>query len=458
MTKDQLRRLPSVDRLLADPRLQLLGAEYSQPLLTDAVRETLADTRRRGLAGEAVPSFETLRDLVEARVRQTVRPSLRSVVNATGVIVHTNLGRSPLSKAALTAMLDVGTGFSNLEYDLTEGKRGSRHDHAAALLRRLTGAEAALVVNNNAAAVMLILGALAKGREVIISRGQLVEIGGGFRIPEVMEASGARLVEVGTTNRTYVEDYARAINENTAALLWVHSSNFKVIGFTHQASLEELVALGRERGVAVYDDLGSGTLLDTAAYGVGDEPTVQSIIRAGADLVCFSGDKLLGGPQAGIIAGRADLVDRLAHYPMTRALRPDKITLAGLQATLLSYLTGKADREIPIWQMISAPLEEMESRATAWAQVLAAAGARVEVIAGRSTVGGGSLPGESFPTKLLALSVKSPDFTSGYLSSCNPPVVARTEDGRLLFDPRTVLPQQDRLVVQAILAALEAEG
>jgi L-seryl-tRNA(Ser) seleniumtransferase len=454
----------------------LLAAEQGQAVVTDAARAVLQEVRAQLLADAAFPGEPALVAAAADRVAVLVSPTLRPVINATGVVVHTNLGRAPLSQAALAAMAEVGAGYSNLEYDLTAGERGSRYSHATALLQRLTGAEAALVVNNNAAAVMLILAALARDREVIIARGQLVEIGGGFRIPEVMAASGARLVEVGTTNRTYVEDYGQAITENTAALLWVHASNFRVVGFTHQASLEELVALGRERGLLVINDLGSGSLLDTAQFDIGPEPTVQAAVAAGADLVCFSGDKLLGGPQAGIIVGRAELIGRIARFPMTRAVRVDKTTLAGLQATLLSYVRGKALEEIPIWRMIAAPLAQLEARAQGWAQALAEAGIPAEVIAGESTVGGGSLPGESLPTRLLALApapwrgsstvgaglrpglLVSVETVAARLRAGQPPVVARIDEGRLLLDPRTVLPEQDQALVVALIVTIEGSN
>jgi len=460
MSKEQLRQIPSVDRLLAAAELQLLVAEQGQAIVTEAARAVLQEVRAQLLTGAGLPAEPVLVAAVAERVAAAVSPTLRPVINATGVVVHTNLGRAPLSQAALAAMAEVGGGYSNLEYDLAVGERGSRYSHATTLLQQLTGAEAALVVNNNAAAVMLILAALARDREVIISRGQLVEIGGGFRIPEVMAGSGARLVEVGTTNRTYIEDYRRAITENTAALLSVHASNFRVVGFAHQVGLEELVALGRERGLLVINDLGSGCLLNTAQFGIGPEPTVQGAVAAGADLVCFSGDKLLGGPQAGIIVGRGELVGRIARFPMTRAVRVDKTTLAGLQATLLSYVRGKAPEEIPIWRMIAAPLPQLEARAQGWAQELAEAGIPAEVIAGESTVGGGSLPGESFPTRLLALARsetgQSIEVVAARLRTGRPPVVARINEGRLLLDPRTVLPEQDQALVAALIAAVKA--
>jgi L-seryl-tRNA(Ser) seleniumtransferase len=448
-----LRSLPSVDRLLALSSLQRLCTAHGRELVADTTRSVLAEVRIRVAAGQPPPRREDVVSAVVERVSDVVAPSLRGVINATGVILHTNLGRAPLSEAALTAAYEVGKGYSNLEFDLIEGERGSRYVHATGLLRRLTGAESALVVNNNAAAVLLMLSDIAKGREVIISRGQLVEVGGGFRVPEVMAASGATLVEVGTTNRTSLLDYAAAMTENTAALLWVHTSNFRQIGFTHQAGIAELAALAHDRCLPLLADLGSGALLETAQFGVGHEPAVGSFIAAGADLATFSGDKLLGGPQAGLIVGKEPLVDRLAHNPLTRALRVDKTTIAALQGTLLAYVRGRASQEIPIWRMISAPLDELEPRARGWAEAASAAGLEAEVIGGESTVGGGSLPGETIPTRLLALTVSSPDQLAVGLRVGRPPVIARIEGGRILFDPRTVLPEQDRYLVDALLSA-----
>ncbi len=455
--KAELRYLPSVDKLLNEPSLRALESRFGHEIVVEIARVVLDQTRRQVLAGHPMPNYDDLVSTVAWRVQEAARPSLRALINATGVIIHTNLGRAPLSAAAIQAMQEIGAGYSNLEYDLDAGQRGSRYIHAIELLRRLTGAEAALVVNNNAAATLLILTALARGREVIISRGQLVEIGGGFRIPEVMVQSGARLVEVGTTNKTYLRDYAAAITEETALLMRVHTSNFRITGFTHETSIEELVALGRERGLPVVDDLGSGSLLDTTVYGLMPEPTVQASIQAGADLVCFSGDKLLGGPQAGIIVGRADLVDRIKHFPMTRALRVDKTTLAGLQATLLSYLRGTATEEIPVWRMISAPAEQLRKRAQAWADHLQVTEANVEVVPAASTVGGGSLPGETLPGHALAITVDSPDRLAAELRACDPPVIARIEKDRLLLDPRTVLPEQDQQLLHILATAISGQ-
>jgi len=457
MQKEALRYLPSVDSLLNEPALRALESRHGHGVLVEAVRSVLDGTRQEVLAGHPAPGHQELADIIARRVQAALRPSLRPIINATGVIIHTNLGRAPLSAAAIAAMQEVGAGYSNLEYDLEAGQRGSRYTHATDLLRRLTGAEAALVVNNNAAATLLILTALARGRQVIISRGQLVEIGGGFRIPEVMAQSGARLVEVGTTNKTYLRDYAAAITEETALLMRVHTSNFRVTGFTHETGIEELVALSRERGLPALDDLGSGSLLDTTPFGLMPEPTVQASIEAGADLVCFSGDKLLGGPQAGIIVGRAELVERIKRFPMTRALRVDKTTLAGLQATLLSYLRGVATEEIPVWRMISASAEALRERAQAWADRLGAAGAVARVVPAESTVGGGSLPGETLSGYALAVVVDSPDSLSARLRTSNPPVIARIENDQVLLDPRTVLPEQDEQLLHVVAAAISEQ-
>lgn len=436
------RALPSVDRLVAAVFEGSGGLDAA--IVTELARETLADARRLIAAGQALPDLTVdLRD----RLRDLSRPSLRPVINATGVIIHTNLGRAPLSVAAREAMESISRGYSNLEFDLDSGERGSRHSHLEMLLRRVTGAEAGFAVNNNAAAVLLVLSALCAGREVIISRGQLVEIGGGFRIPDVLRQSGARLVEVGTTNRTYVRDYAEAITPETAALLRVHSSNFRVIGFTHEAAPAELASLARERELLLLDDIGSGALLDTEPFGLAPEPTVQQSLAAGADLTMFSGDKLLGGPQAGIIGGRRDLVDAVRRHPLARAVRLDKASIAALAATLGHYARGEALREVPIWRMIATPLAEIDRRAARWAS---AAGADARVVDARSMVGGGSLPEESLPTRALALRVASPTGAAAALRRMTPPIVARIERDHLYLDPRTVLPDDDDIVAAAV--------
>jgi L-seryl-tRNA(Ser) seleniumtransferase len=457
MNQLELRKLPSVDKLLQMDVVAGLVEQHGRELTVDALRAALDDARQAILGGEPAPEAEPLIATATRRLVANVRPSLYPVINATGVIIHTNLGRAPLSERARQAMAQVSIGYSNLEYDMGAGARGSRYVHAAELLRRLTGAEDALVVNNNASAVLLALTALAKDRDVLISRSQLVEIGGGFRIPDVMRQSGARLVEVGTTNRTYVRDYADVLHPiNTALLLRVHHSNFSITGFVHEPMLAELVALGDEYAVPVMNDLGSGTLLETELYGLAHEPTIQESIAAGVSVVTASGDKLLGGPQAGLIMGKADLITKLRRHPLARAVRVDKTTLAGLQATLLAYLEGKAAQEIPVWRMIATSVQVLARRARKWQRALKEAGAPIAVVAAESTVGGGSLPGQTLPTRALALQVPSPDALAAHLRAVAPPVVARIEDDRLLLDPRTVLPEQDTMLIEAVRAALAA--
>ncbi|NLS77097.1 MAG: L-seryl-tRNA(Sec) selenium transferase [Chloroflexi bacterium] len=450
----ELRKLPSVDSVLQQPEAQAAVPIYGRELVSGAVRMALDEARQRVLGGAACPAMAEVLSAVADRLAALAQPTLQLVINATGVIIHTNLGRAPLSAATIAAMQQAAVGYSNLEYDLEQGQRGSRYAHAEGLLCRLTGAEAALLVNNNAGAVLLALSALAQGREVVISRGQLVEIGGGFRIPDVMAQSGALLREVGTTNRTRLRDYEAAIGEQTALLMRVHTSNFKIIGFVQQVELDELVRLGRERRLPVVDDLGSGTLLDTSPYGLTHEPTVQESVAAGADIVTFSGDKLLGGPQAGIIVGRGELVERLRRHPLTRALRVDKTAIAGIQANLLHYLKGEAAREIPVWRMIALPLAELEARAQALAAQAARLGVAAQVVDGQSTIGGGSLPGEMLPTRLVALPVRGADALARALRRGQPAVVGRIEDDRLLLDLRTVLPGQDEALAGCLARAL----
>ncbi len=447
---EELRKLPSVDELLRSEIFAPSVKEYGRELAVEAAREAIDKARRKILAGGNCPPLEEIAEEAIAILAEKFAPSLIPVINATGVIIHTNLGRAPLSAEAREAMEAVARGYCNLEFDLEQGRRGSRYVHAEALLTKLTGAEAALVVNNNAGAVLLILSALARGREVIISRSQLVEIGGGFRIPDVMRQSGAILVEVGTTNRTYLRDYEEAITENTALILRAHRSNFRLTGFIHDVPLQELAELAHRHGLYLMDDLGSGALLDTSRYGLSHEPMVQESLAAGADVVCFSGDKLLGGPQAGIIVGKREIIERLKKFPLTRALRVDKITLAGLQATLLHYLKGEAEQKIPVWRMISAEPAELRRRAQRWARRLRQAGIKAQVIEGRSAIGGGSLPGETLPTWLLALQLPSPDAIARALRRYNPPIVARIEEDLLLFDPRTVFPEEEETLLRGI--------
>ncbi len=440
------RSLPSVNRVLAEPALAAVEG-VPRGLLVDLVREALAQARRRASEGWPTPNEAALAASVAQAAAALQCGTLAPVINATGVIIHTNLGRAPLSAAARAAMEAVSRGYSNLEFDLASGERGSRFSHLDPLLRRVTGAEAGIAVNNNASAVLLALMTLAAGREVIVSRAQAVEIGGGFRIPDVMRQSGARLVEVGTTNRTYLRDFAEAIGPDTAAMLRVHSSNFRIIGFTAFPELPELAVLAHERGVLLLDDLGSGCLLPVERYGLAHEPLVQESVSGGADLSLFSGDKLLGGPQAGLIVGRHDLVQRLRSHPLARAVRMDKASIAGLAATLMHYLRGEALTEVPVWRMISAPFQSLEARVRAWAEAL---GPEAVTLAGRSVVGGGSLPEETLPTCLLALAPRSPSGAAARLRRHHRPVVCRIERERLLLDPRTVDPADDGAVVDAL--------
>jgi len=450
-----LRELPSIDRLLRLPVTIDLQAEYGRSLTLEALRTVLDEQRTAVLAGAPyLPMTALLVQAAREWLEAWFAPTLRPVINATGVIVHTNLGRAPLSEAALAAITAVSRGYATLEYDLDAGQRGSRAVHAEKLITRLTQAAAATVVNNNAAAVLLMLSALCHGREVIISRGQLVEIGGGFRVPDVMAQSGAKLVEVGTTNRTHLRDYAAAINENTAAILVAHHSNFKIVGFTTEPSLAELAELAHAHTLPLLYDQGSGALLDTAVYGLDPEPTVLDSLAAGCDVVTFSGDKLLGGPQAGILCGRADLLAAVRRHPLARAVRADKLALAALAATLTHYLKEEAETAVPVWQMIARPLAELEAVAHTWAAQLQEQGIEAQVVEGESTVGGGSLPGTTLPTWLVAIDAAGPDDLATALRRQNPPVIGRIQDGRYLIDPRTVLPDQAstliRLIVQTV--------
>jgi L-seryl-tRNA(Ser) seleniumtransferase len=426
----ELRDLPSVDEL---------ARTVDDPLAVDAARRVIELAREELRAG-ADPG--DLGERLRAELEGARRPSLRRVLNATGVIVHTNLGRAPLAGAALQRLHEVGSGYSNLEYDLAEGARGSRQDHVAAILRRLTGAEAALVVNNNAAAVLLALAALAEGREVLVSRGELIEIGDGFRIPDVLARSGARLVEVGTTNRTRADDYERAIGPETALLLRVHQSNFRLVGFAEQPATAELAAIARRHGLPLVDDLGSGVLVPLR-----EEPSAQDALVAGADLVCFSGDKLLGGPQAGIVVGRAELVERLRRHPLQRALRADKLTLAALEGTLGLYLEPeRALREVPVLRMLAEPAEAVRARAE---RLAALTDGTVEETVAR--VGGGALPLAELPS--FACAVEEELATP--LRRGEPPVVGIVRDGRCLLDCRTLT---DDEIGEAADAVAHARG
>ncbi len=460
MNHDRLRQLPSVDRLLGLRAVEELVDAFGRQQTVRALRETLDAAREAVQEGADVPDAVSLATRASRRLANRLAPTLRPVINATGVIIHTNLGRAPLSERAREAMEGVSRGYSTLEYDLEAGHRGHRTAHAERLLCELTRAESALVVNNNAGAVLLALTGLVQGRGVIISRGQLVEIGGGFRIPDVMRQSGARLIEVGTTNRTHMYDYenAAASDEDAAWILRAHHSNFRVVGFASEPTLNDLVAFGEERGLPVMDDLGSGALLETTEFGLAHEPMVQESIDAGAAVVCFSGDKLLGGPQAGIIVGKAAYVEPLKTHPLARALRPDKLCLVGLQETLLHYLREEAVEKVPVWRMIALPLDAIAERANAWQRTLRQRGVAAEVIDGRSTVGGGSLPGETLPTKLLTVPTDHPDQLAGALRDADPPIIGRIEADRLVLDPRTVLPEEEDALLKNVAAAAETSG
>jgi len=442
---DPRRRVPSVDAVL---RAAEGGADRKR--LAAAVREVLADARA---TGTEILDAAAYAKLARERIAKRDAPTLRPVINATGVVLHTNLGRAPLSDAALVAIRDA-SGAVSVEYDLERGARGERHGHAARLIAEVAGAEDAVVVNNGAAAVLLALAALAGKREVIVARGELVEIGGGFRIPDVLARSGAKLVEVGTTNRTYVRDYAAAISDKTGAILRVHASNFALRGFVAKAASPDLASLARERGVAFIHDLGSGTLLDTSRFGLGREETVAEAVRDGADVVTFSGDKLLGGPQAGIAAGRADAIAKLRTHPLMRALRPDKLTIAALVATVAAYRDGTAVETLPVWRLIAATPAKLGRRAKAIAARLEAAGIAATVVETSSAVGGGSLPEETQPSRGVALAASSAARAVGALRRADPPVIARIIDDRVVLDLRSVLPEDDERLVRAVSSAL----
>ena len=445
---DPRRLVPSVDAVL---RATPAGEAADRKRLVTAVREVLAAAR--AASGAAVLDPAAYAQQARERLAKRDTPTLRRVINATGVVLHTNLGRAPLSEAALAAIRDAA-GAVTVEYPLEHGARGERHGHAARVIAEVTGAEDAVVANNGAAAVLLALAALAGKREVIVGRGELVEIGGGFRIPDVLARSGAKLVEVGTTNRTYVRDYANAVSDKTGALLRVHASNFSIRGFVAKASSADLATLARERGVAFIHDLGSGTLIDTARFGLGHEETVQEAVRDGADVVTFSGDKLLGGPQAGIAAGRSAAIAKLRTHPLMRALRPDKLTIAALVATVAAYRDGTAVEMLPVWRLIAATPARLARRAKALAAQLEAAGIPATLIETSSTVGGGSLPEETQPSRGVALAAASAARAVGALRRADPPVIARIIDDRVVLDLRSVLPEDDDRLAAAVIESL----
>lgn len=448
MKNEYLRSLPSVDKLLNVKNIQNLEGSFGRPLLTEAVRNVLNIERenllQRNIAGASTYSELTIK--IEKWLQTETSLTLQPVINATGVILHTNLGRAPLSNEAREAIFTISKDYNTLEYDLDLGKRGPRGTDVDNLICRTTGSEAALVVNNNAAAVLLILKALAERRSVVISRGQLIEIGGGFRIPDVIKQSEVNLVEVGTTNRTHPHDYHQAIREqhnNVALIMRAHHSNYNIVGFVTEPNLQELVTIGLEHNIPVLDDLGSGTLLDTSTFGLTHEPTVQDSLNAGASLVCFSADKLLGGPQAGIIIGNKHLINKLRNHPLARAMRADKLCIAALSATLLHYIKDEAIEKIPVWQMIAMDISTIKTRAQ---RVVDQIGGTL--VSGLSTIGGGSLPGETLPTILVSLRVESSERLTQDMR--NHKIIGRIQDNQVMLDLRTVLPHHDDKLISIL--------
>ncbi len=449
-TMHDLSSLPSVDKLLRSEAGDNLVGSFGRELTVGAYREVLDRIRENYLNRETpIPVEAEIHQSSQDILLRKVSHSLIPVINATGVIIHTNLGRAPLSQDTRKRMSMVSGGYSNLEFDLEGGQRGSRLVHAEKLFKEYLGVEAALVVNNNAAAVLLMLTVLTQGKKVIISRSQLVEIGGGFRIPDVLRHSGTDLVEVGTTNKVHLFDYQNAVDEDTVAIMRAHPSNFSIVGFTSEPEIDELVSVAHQAGLNFFDDLGSGALRDTSQFGLKPEPTVQESIRAGADLISFSGDKLLGGPQGGIILGKKELISHLKSHPLARAVRADKLALAGLSATMVHYLKGEELEKIPVWQMISSPLESLEQRVKSWIKEIGVG----EIEESQSMVGGGSLPGETIPTRVMTLEPQNPHKLAQALRAGNPPIIARIDQDRLILDPRTVLPEQDGLFLEILKAA-----
>jgi L-seryl-tRNA(Ser) seleniumtransferase len=459
--KEMLRKIPAVDRLLDSPALIEASSKYPRSLIIRAINQVLDGMRKSIVAGDGFEDPSELNsEHVSSRVRETVErlasPNLRPIINATGVVVHTNLGRSILAERALRRFRPLSGGYSNLEYDLDKGERGSRYSHVEGILKELTSAESAMVVNNNAAAVLVSLETLAKGREVVVSRGQLVEIGGSFRIPEVMRKSGAKMVEVGATNKTHLRDYEEVIGPDTALLLRVHRSNFQIVGFAEDVETSHLVNLGNRYGIPVMEDLGSGCLIDFSKYGLIKEPTVQEVLKEGVDLVTFSGDKLLGGPQAGIILGRSNLVEAIQKNQLTRALRIDKLTLLALEETLNIYRDEKsALREIPTLRMITQTHRSLKTKAQRLVKMIGRLDANnfaLDLVDGDSKVGGGALPLLELPTHLLSLIPKklSAHYMEEWLKSYNPPIIVRVEQDSVLLDVRTIQDKELKSVAQAI--------
>lgn len=465
------QKIPGVDRLLLSPEITEVSATQPRNLLLKAINLVLEEIRTKIQAGDIIKedpdlSLETLSNLVVKRLASISQPSLKAVINATGVVIHTNMGRSILPEKVLKKFRPLAGGYSNLEYDLDKGERGSRYSHVEEILKELTSAEAATVVNNNAAAVLVALDTLAKGREAVVSRGQLVEIGGSFRIPDVMRKSGAKMVEIGTTNKTHLRDYEEVIGPETALLLKVHTSNFHIVGFTEAPPISDLATLGKQYGIPVMEDLGSGCLVDFSEYGLIKEPTVQEILAQGADLVTFSGDKLLGGPQAGIILGRKDLVDAIKKNQLSRALRIDKLTLTALEETLRIYRDERAAiKEIPTLKMICQTYGSLAKKAERLLKLvgqLKTGNFSIELADGNSKVGGGALPLLELPSRLLCLVPKkmSSQFMERWLRAFDPPVITRLEKEKVLFDVRTLQDKDLKTIAEAIrdLAGLDVRG
>ncbi len=448
-----LRELPSIDSLLRTGEVRELVRMHGNPLVLACLRRTIQEERDRIQRGGKKRSQKDLIHSTGDLLRHATTLTLRPVINATGVLLHTNLGRACLSEDAVQVINGIGDAFSTLEFDLDQGVRGHRSDHVEKILKELLGVEDAHVVNNNAGAVLLVLSALAARKRVIVSRTQLIEIGGGFRIPEVLRLSGAKMVEIGTTNRVHLSDYTSALQEPAAIVLRAHHSNFKIVGFSSEPDFSSVIDLAHANQAIVVDDIGSGALLDTSIFGLAHEPMVQESLKCGADIVCFSGDKLLGGPQAGIIVGKKELLNRIKKHPLARALRAEKLLLAGLQATLMHYLKDEAINKIPLWQMISKKPEELKRRVTHWIRVLG----RGEILAVESTVGGGSLPGETLPSFALGLRVINAQSFLQQLRSAVTPVVARVNADVVLFDPRTVLDEQDEDLLATLNNLLKKE-
>ena len=452
--KELLRKIPKVDELLRSACLAVAIDSYGDHAVTEAVRAEL-DALRQGILQQQITSMPeqgVLCQQITKRAQRASLPSFRHVINGTGILLHTNLGRACLSEKAARAVYDASKAYSNLEYDLATGKRGSRYSHVEDILCRLTGAESALVVNNNAAAVLLVLSALTQGGQVPVSRGELVEIGGSFRIPEIMESCGAQLKEVGATNKTHLYDYERAINENTKALMKVHTSNYRIVGFSETPALSDLVELGHRHGLPVIEDLGSGCLLDLNRFGIHGEPTVQDSLKAGVDVVSFSGDKLLGGPQAGIILGKRKYLDILKKHPLNRAMRVDKMTLAALEATLQSYEQGAAE-EIPVIGMLSAREDSLHQKAALLANLLTEAGIAAEIVPTEGRVGGGSVPNQSLPSYAVALD-GNVEALEEKLRLGMQPIIGRIHEGRYLLDVRTLFEADFPVILEALKEAV----